>query len=373
MGPTIIFDKSSLQSLRPAELQEVNRYFYTVLPPILLLEILGDLSLEASKQRDPETLVAALTRKVPLTSSGVVPDFRRICILDLLTGDVPMNHRGPVADEVDFVFGENGAYTVIHPEMTAVERWCQRHFSDVDQVSALKLRERAQGTDFEGSKQTLPKQTLPELNCKAKTLQELQSNIDAVLTLFESQAPMLQWFLSYLGYDQPTNSQVFARWEQSDGRSLALFAPYAAYCLRIHLLFYLGMSLNLVGTRRSNIIDIEYLCYLPFAHIFSSGDKLHQQLAPLIHTNDQTFLIASRLQNSLAEISLKHETDTDAVPSENSVIGELWLKHLNRLPSANTHLEPTDEEYEKIMKTARPIFEVLRQREKESPSRRFPM
>ena len=48
MGPSIIFDKSAIQSLGQQSIYEVNRYFHTVFPPVLLHEILADLSLIAS-------------------------------------------------------------------------------------------------------------------------------------------------------------------------------------------------------------------------------------------------------------------------------------------------------------------------------------
>ncbi len=45
MGPSILFDKSAIQSLGQQALHEVSRYFYTVVPPVLLMETLADLSL----------------------------------------------------------------------------------------------------------------------------------------------------------------------------------------------------------------------------------------------------------------------------------------------------------------------------------------
>ncbi len=46
MGPSILFDKSAIQSLGGKSLSEVSRYFYTVVPPLLLMETLADLSLK---------------------------------------------------------------------------------------------------------------------------------------------------------------------------------------------------------------------------------------------------------------------------------------------------------------------------------------
>jgi hypothetical protein len=72
-----------------------------------------------------------------------------------------------------------------------------------------------------------------------------------------------------------------ARWERSPGKQIAAFAPYAAYCNRVLLLFHFALLGGLIGTKATNRIDLEYLYYLPFATAFASGDALHATLAPL--------------------------------------------------------------------------------------------
>ena len=46
MGPTLMCDKSSLQSLNPQELNALRRYYALNVPPILVTEILADLKKE---------------------------------------------------------------------------------------------------------------------------------------------------------------------------------------------------------------------------------------------------------------------------------------------------------------------------------------
>ena len=55
MGPSILFDKSAIQSLDGPATREVSRYFYTVVPPVLLMETLADLSLTPGKLDDAKS------------------------------------------------------------------------------------------------------------------------------------------------------------------------------------------------------------------------------------------------------------------------------------------------------------------------------
>ncbi len=69
MGPSIIFDKSAIQSLGGAALHELSRYFYTVVPPVLLMETLADLSLESVELELAKLEVSKIAKKVlPINS-----------------------------------------------------------------------------------------------------------------------------------------------------------------------------------------------------------------------------------------------------------------------------------------------------------------
>jgi hypothetical protein len=357
MAPTIILDKSSLQQLSADQVAEAHRYFYAVIPPILLQEILCDLSLDVNGPHDPTSIVPALARKVPTTHAGALPEFRTLCYNDLLQGGVPIDHRGPVVDKAQMVHGPEGAYAVMHAEFSAVMRWRRGEYNDTDLQFADDLRKRGRASDFEAAKKTLPK-----LLFTARTLEELLSQIDKLLDEPIAQSEFLQWLLGYIGFDQPSCSKIFARWEQTNNKPLNQFAPYAAHCLRVHTLFFLGMGKNFVGTKPTNIIDIEYLCYLPFANVFCSGDKVQLHLAPLLKANDQSFVPRDRLRDSLEEIAAARKLEKDAVPSKDSVITELWQRHCNRPPPSETSRTLSGEESERIGEKVKPIAEAWRKR-----------
>ena len=63
MGPTILFDKSAIQGLGQQALVEVGRYFFTVVPHVLLMETLADLSLRTDDISAARAEVAKIANK----------------------------------------------------------------------------------------------------------------------------------------------------------------------------------------------------------------------------------------------------------------------------------------------------------------------
>ena len=369
MGPTIILDKSSLQSLNAAAARELDRYFFLVLPPVLLEEILGDLTKSVKGEVDPEALVSALARKVPVTASGPSPNFRVLCVQDLMGNLIPTSSRRPILNEADAVFGDDGSYAVSHPEQSAVYRWGKKHFDESDKRSSESMRERAHATDWDAVSKTLPK-----LEWIAPTLEELNAKIDEMFEMPEGRDSFLRWHLRVLGCGPETSSLIIQRWKKVGPIPLNEFAPYAAHCLRVDVLFPLAMSMNLVGRRRSNIIDAEYLHYLPFAHVFGSGDGLHHQLVPFFQENDQSFVTRDELVASLNEMADLRKTDLEASPAGTSLISELWRKHLNCLPSKPLAERPrTEKELKEIRELSQSLLDALDdKRRQRGPEPRFP-
>lgn len=150
-------------------------------------------------------------------------------------------------------------------------------FSEEDLQFAKQWRQSVQAIDLEADMKGLEK---PEV--RMRSLPELQGGVDNLLADLESQIPLLELLMSVLQLRDEYRNQIRARWLFQGPSTIKGFAPYAFHCLRVHCLFYLGLTHHILGTRASNVVDVEYLCYAPFAHVFCSGDKLHQQLCPMI-------------------------------------------------------------------------------------------
>jgi hypothetical protein len=66
MGPILIFDKSTLQSLNPDEALWLDNFFYTNITPLFFIETLADLEKHVKAGRTPEQVVRSLADKTPV-------------------------------------------------------------------------------------------------------------------------------------------------------------------------------------------------------------------------------------------------------------------------------------------------------------------
>ena len=369
MGPSILFDKSAIQSLGQGALHEVSRYFYTVVPPVLLMETLADLSLNPDDLEGAKTKVAEIADKVFPIDSIANAHFQTMCVHNLLGDDVPMRRVPAVAGArpVTAKDGSKGMFIDIQSENEAVMRWRSGRFSEEDLKFAVEWRESARGSNLEVMKQALPKPPV-----RIRSAEDVGTVVDLMLAEPELQKPLLCWFLSLLRCDAETTERVCVHWKWAVDRSLASFAPYAFYCLRVQLIYYIGMMQGFFGTRPSNIVDLEYLCYTPFAFVFCSGDKLHRQLAPFVLQDDQSFVDRDDLQKSLSEMAALRTNASDAEPGEGSLIRHLWLKHWKKPPPPTVRRQISEEESKRLMESVKPIMDALREQERQRNCR-FPV
>ena len=74
--------------------------------------------------------------------------------------------------------------------------------------------------------------------------------------------------------------------------------------MRVELFYFFAVAAHLISEQRaSNRVDISYLHYLPFGHMFVSTDKLHRKCAPLFLRDDQRFVWGQDLKKDLVEIN----------------------------------------------------------------------
>ncbi len=160
-----------------------------------------------------------------------------------------------------------------------------------------------------------------------------------------------------------------ARWKLSDRKTLALFAPYAAHCLRVETMFLVGMAHNMknFGTKPSNLIDLQYLFYAPFCMIFSSNDKLLIDLAPLILRANQSFVTLQELKASLDTVAQRRkeseaagQEDANPVePDDQSLIQALWKKHVGKFRPQAVRQTFTPEHIAEVNGLLKPFNEAI--------------
>ena len=65
--------------------------------------------------------------------------------------------------------------------------------------------------------------------------------------------------------------------------------------------------------KADNKVDIAYLYYLPFCHVFVSKDNLHKRVVPLFMRDDQSFIDADELKADLQKLDAHYSALPDEV------------------------------------------------------------
>jgi hypothetical protein len=229
MGPSILFDKSAIQSLGGPAVREVSRYFSTVVPRVLLHETLADLSLKPDNLDDAKKVVARMADKVYPIDSIANADWLTMCVTSLLGHRVPMN-RTPVVlggRPVTADDGSKGVVLDLQPENDAVMRWRIGNFKEDDLTFALEWRQSTTGTNLQAMKEALPPREF--------TLRTAEQVRDFVDLMFADPESHEMWLLRFLAknVDPDTGRQVLERWRATANASLPSFAPYAYHCIRV--------------------------------------------------------------------------------------------------------------------------------------------
>jgi hypothetical protein len=101
---------------------------------------------------------------------------------------------------------------------------------------------------------------------------------------------------------------------------------------------------------------LQYLNYLPFCQVFSSNDRLHRLLVPVLKRKNQTFLTGDELRATLkAEADGWDNLDELArdrlrwalaspLPRRDSLLFQTWVRYCNPQPGGNRicHLNDRD-------------------------------
>ena len=130
MGPIVILDKSTLQSLSFDEIVILHRYYLLNIAPVLTIEILGDLK-KPSNNTLSENKVTELANKLLPYDTEVNVHYKDVIVDSLLGLDVKMDRR-PVIGGGRPVLTKDGEKGIIFeetPEEKALLRWRKGEFT----------------------------------------------------------------------------------------------------------------------------------------------------------------------------------------------------------------------------------------------------
>lgn len=330
MGPTIILDKSSFQMLSFDEIVTLHNYYSIVVTPVLILEILGDLSKNPPKDKATRDKVVYFAQKIQFGST-INMHYLSLIRASLLGYYIEMNGR-PVVSQSKAIITDDGKRGVIineTPEEIALHRWREGDFTKAEEIFSSFWRKTttkpSQLEDFKASVKSHFSKLPP-----VKDLAALYKSIRYILTIRELQTELLKGLFYSFPLEQESIQRIFIRWEESNFETIKEFAPYAYNCFEIEQFFYEGIFLNLIGTKSTNKVDLEYLFYLPFCNIFSSNDRFHKKIIKYFIKTDQSFVEGIDLKTDLTKII---EEERKLTKKEK----EKFRKHTPRNPDTLTY------------------------------------
>ena len=375
MSLTIILDKSALQRLSYDELSRLSVHYRVAAPRVLVYELLGDLSKDEAQPDRTAHLVKTLSRNLHSTSPKVCADARDMAMGSLLGHQVPLDGRIPMPDGIPIVDSEGNKGVVFDtpPELEALFKWHLGRFTEDERASSLHWRESIRTLDMEAFQRFLRK-LHPRLE-NLRTIADVVRCVDAMLMQPNYQRLFVQWVCLESRAINRIRDVVLKRWDIVKLGTLSRFAPYAYHFLRVSAAFYIGLQVGVITTRKSNWIDVEYLRYLPFCHVFSSGDELQMHLARAMVRADQDLIEADSLKADMTSLNAWWDNLTDADKREESVeygsqppdLGQsptaaIWRKRFGARQKGrgNFALNMTAEQLDALSEKLRPQLEAAK-------------
>jgi hypothetical protein len=341
IGPVLIFDKSTLQSLNPDEAVWLDHFFLSNITPLFYIETLSDLEKAVRAGKSPEQVVGEIAYKTPDMNSR--PNMHHGALMwGELLGKVRIEMSGiPMlgGGQPVMLQGQTGMLYKQSPEEEAFGRWQRGEFLEVERGIAKQWRRELQALNLNEMKDSF--KIIYESGGKPNTLDLIKYLADSVIT-GPQQAAILELGLELQGFDHEFRGQVRARWTAKGSHPIRDFAPYFAYVLSVDLFFYLAIAAGQIGSeRQSNRADIAYLYYLPFCMVFTSKDKLHARCVPHFLRADQSFVNGEELKIDLRRLNDHFAALPDDIKDQGlyafakhppldsaGVVLTLWNKHL---------------------------------------------
>jgi hypothetical protein len=323
-GPTIIFDKSALQALSEDESVWLDAFYHSVITPLFYIETLADLSKETGL-KSAEDIVRIIANKVPEMGSSPTTNHRELCIGNLLGYEVSLSRRPILNGGKSYqINNKTGVIFDIPPEVQAFQRWQKQEFLEIEKDIASLWRKSLENFDYDYFLGLIKNILGPDFK-KPKNLEDAFDMASKIIEGYGNRYKTLQLLRDLLDINSAGFKEIISIWNKKNMVALKLFAPYAAHVLKVDIFFILSTSSGLISReRKSNRADIAYLYYLPFANIFTSGDKLHKRIVPLFMESDQRFIYGQELKKDLSNLDKYFDESKSKEEKECGVFGFAW-------------------------------------------------
>jgi hypothetical protein len=302
-GPSLLFDKSTLESLSLNEAALLDNFYRSTITPLFFVECLADLEREMRRMKgSPEQLVGSLAERTPDCQSAA--NFHHMAILKAeLSGqfnlDTVLLRPFVAAGKVVALGDSKGMFLQASDEEEAVQRWARSDFLGLERQIARRWRQMIEEIDLAAMSTTV---------CRAigrwrkpTSLSDARTMTDTIIDNMD-QEWLLRFGLDLLGVPEATD-YVVNNWKSNRRKPLRSHRPYFIHMLSINIFFALVLQTQLLSkVKASHQIDLAYLYYLPFCAVFSSRDNFHVQVAPLFMHPAQQFVHGDDLKADLKRL-----------------------------------------------------------------------
>lgn len=300
---TLLLDKSTFQALSSDEHTEVSAAYWLNVAPILAVEILADLAKPGSVGSDTKTKVGVLARKFGGSGGQVNIDWNILCAANLGGVRVEMDGRSVVdAKVVSLPDGTRGVLLEPGEFNLAFMRWAEGRFTPGEVEFAARWRTEIPRMGVDALWRKLQRRHIVVPRPTSPT--DVIVVADELLGQPSLQGDLIEYLLEQLRPQPSALNVIRQRMKTTSGRYLKQFAPYAYHCLRAQLAVLVATRHKLVKLNASNMLDAQYLYYLPFCHEFVSHDRLHMLLAPHLVADYQCFSDGPAFKARLARLVL---------------------------------------------------------------------
>lgn len=366
MSLPIVLDKSSFQGLNYKDIIELHRYYMVNITPLLVSEILGDLSKEEKEgKKTPKEEVVNLSKKLFPYNSYVNMPYEKI-VENSFNGSFldSLNRPFLIASESIVTEGKKGLTFKETSEEIAIKRWKQGDFNDLDGLSSTLWRKETKDENVieEFKVHFNHLKDIKVTNRKVSNLEQLKELKEKFLERINIEMEpdeVIKRMLIYFNISGDKASQILERLKNGKFSSIENFAKYAYYCYTVVSMYYIGMNNALFGDKLTNLLDLEYLFYVPFSKVFSSNDKFLILLFQVIEPENVTFISLPSLKSDLSKFQAINSAEkwSEYPPDEDTETFKMWDKIFNLelsriLKPTEKDLERAKKEFEEILKIA---------------------
>ena len=302
-GPSLLFDKSTLESLSVNEAALLDNFYRSTITPLFFVECLADLERKMVRMRGtPEQLVGSLAERTPDSQS-----MMNVHHMQILKGELseqfnldavllrPFVASGKVVELGD----SKGMLFQPSEEEEAMQRWARYDFLALERQIAKRWRRMIEAIDLEAMSATVLRAIGPWR--KPTSLRDARTMTDTIINNLD-QEWLLRFGLALLGVPEAAE-YVTNQWRADRKKPLRTYRPYFIHMLSINIFFGLVLQTQLLkNVKASHQIDLAYLYYLPFCAVFSSRDNFHVQVAPLFMHPAQQFVHGDDLKADLKRL-----------------------------------------------------------------------